>query len=119
MSNVVFVTDETPDWTCVLSGPLAFRAGLLADLANAGYNLDDLPSIGGNHNFPHTDSSVGWVTVRHSDINEVNDVAKRRGWSLKAHWPTPRCRECDGISQQTTCRRCKGTGRANNLAPAH
>lgn len=105
---------EKVDWTIVLSGPIGQRASVLGAVANYGANLSDLPKIGGNHNFPHTDSSVGWVTVRHHDLNGIVERARLYEWNLRAHWQTPTCQECNGV-ESDNCQVCRGTGKANNI----
>lgn len=113
------------DWTVVLSGPLAQRQVVLAALDRAGLRLEGADSHRGVfYGLPDSDPSVGWVGARHRDVNEVVDVAKRAGWTLRLHWPTPDCRACGGTGRVngptgiSSCLHCQGTGRTNKPLPS-
>lgn len=116
---------DRSDWTCVLSGPVAQRGPLLSGLAQTGANIDEQPARNPSHGLPADDPTVGWVTVRHPDIDTVAAHAAQAGWSLRSHWPTPPCRVCAGVGQTNigtvglgTCLHCAGTGRTNTPPPA-
>lgn len=108
------------DWMLTLSGPLARRAPLLASLARAGV---DVEQDHGPHGLPAEDASVGWLHVRHHDVDAVAAEAQRAGWALRAHWPTPKCGVCGGIGKANgpaglgDCLHCAGTGRTPKRAP--
>jgi hypothetical protein len=105
------------EWTVVLSGPLAQRAPLLASLKRAGVEVSDQPKSGGSHGLPNDDRKVGWITGLTDDIETAVALAGNAGWSLLMHWPTPKCRGCNGLGKRASgpvCLQCKGAGRANN-----
>ena len=113
---------DSPDWTIVVSGPLAQRADVLAILDRL--EPDDTPR-GHPHGLSDGDPSVGWVTCRHANVDTIVDLVAPSGWVLRAHWNTPECRACGGsgrVNVETTglgtCLPCEGTGRTNARVPS-
>ena len=108
------------DWMVLLSGPLAQRAGLLATLAAAGVDVEQAHEP---HGLPDEGPTVGWVCARHADVDKVVTHAARAGWSLRMHWPTPRCGVCAGVGKANgpaglgDCLHCGGVGRTSKPAP--
>ena len=123
---------DISDYTVVLSGPVAQKGPLLASLERAGVDLSE-PQEHDSHwsrLYGNTDSTVGWVTCRHSDVDEIarpanpktddpGGIATRAGWVLRAHWNTPTCGACGGTGGDTTatCRHCNGKRVTNRSAP--
>ena len=105
------------DWMITLSGPLAQRSPLLASLDRAGVDVDQEHGPRGLD----TGQGVGWITARHTDVDEVVDIAQRSGWALRMHSPTPTCRVCAGTGKGQTpdglrdCTNCAGVGRTEKL----
>lgn len=115
-----------PDWTVVLSGPLAQRAVVLSALERAGMALEpSLGTRGHSYGLPDEDPSVGWVAVRHESLAAAQALAGRSGWTLRLHWPTPDCRACGGTGRVNhgtsglgTCLHCQGSARTNRPVPS-
>lgn len=109
-----------PDWMILLSGPVGRRAGLLAALSGAGVDVEQAHEP---HGLPDEDATTGWVCARHGDVDEVVAHAARAGWSLRMHWPTPRCGVCAGAGKANgpdglgACLHCSGVGRTSKPAP--
>lgn len=110
----------------MLSGPKAQQAPVLASLNRTGVNLSEGqpekdPSYGCEGDQP--EPTVGWVTCRHADVDQVAATAARHRWVLRLHWPTPSCRVCPGTGLANgeaglqTCGHCDGTGRTNRTPP--
>jgi hypothetical protein len=102
--------------TAVLSGPVAGRSPLLAQLQRAGMNVNEQPDTGISHGLP-TDADTGWVTVVATDLVAVEQsLARSGGWSLRLHWLTPDCLACGGHGKGeggSTCLHCLGAGKTN------
>lgn len=117
---------RTPDWTVVLSGPLAQRPVVLSALERAGLTLEPSGNSRGYHyGLPDDDPSVGWVAVRHEDVNDVVEHVARSGWQLRLHWPTPDCGACHGTGHVNhgtsglgSCLHCGGKGATNKPVPS-
>lgn len=114
------------DYTLILSGPKTTRAPLLAGLQQAGFDLsegqepDDRAASRGLPTSPET----GWVKVRCPHPDTVAEHAKRAGWALRLHHPTPKCRACRGEGKANvgtsglgTCVLCGGKGFTNRKHP--
>lgn len=110
-----------PDWMILLSGPVGRRAGLLAALADAGADVEQAHEP---HGLPAEDTTTGWVCARHGDVDGVVTHAARADWSLRMHWPTPRCGVCAGVGKANgpaglgDCLHCSGAGRTPKAVPS-
>lgn len=101
------------DWMITLSGPLAQKSPLLATLDRAGVDVDQEHGPRGLD----TEPGLGWIVARHTDVDEVTELAKSAGWALRMHSPTPTCQACGGTGKGQTpdglrdCTNCSGVGR--------
>lgn len=59
------------------------------------------------------DPTIGWILARHPNVNGFADEPTRAGWTLRMHWPTPRCGACNGHGRfnDQDCAHCQGRGR--------
>lgn len=115
------------DYTLILSGPKTTRAPLLAGLERAGFDLSEGQDPDGraaSRGLP-TSPEVGWVKVRAPHPDSVAEHAKRAGWALSLHHPTPKCRACRGEGKANSgtaglgaCLNCGGKGFTNRKPPS-
>ena len=118
---------DSSDYTVLLSGPLAQKSPLLASLERAGADLSDGQEHDGHWRHVYQDDedpTVGWVRVRHHDVNEVVEHATRADWRHRASWNTPACGVCGGSGHANhetglgACLHCGGKGVTNKRPPS-
>lgn len=76
--------------TCVLSGPSAGRAPLLARLNRAGVGIDASPErmFNPSHGLPR-DEQTEWITCHAESLASVEGALERSGWALRMHHEKP------------------------------
>ncbi len=79
---------DTSAWLVLMSGPLAQRSGLAAQLATDGVEVLPLQSKGPRSwGLPDDDPTVGWLQARVEHPDHLLGTLERAGWQVRIHRP--------------------------------